>query len=79
VHVVLKKLSGPAEGHQRAMAVVDVQNNGYRGGPDGVALLLPALLQGLRVDGYPSTRSYYVLPHLEVPRIFIESQDQAAG
>ena len=60
VHVVTEALNGgPLQGHQRAMAVLDVVNNGYHGGPNGSALLLTALLDGIRVSGHPGlTRSW---------------------
>lgn len=71
-HVVLKRLDKSAVSHQQAMAILDITNNGYQGGPDGLSLLLPALQSGIQVAGHPLTRSYRVLPCLEVPGIFTE-------
>lgn len=76
VHVVIEHLDeGGIQGHQRAMAIVDVVNNGYLGGPNGSSLLLTALIDGVRVAAHPGlTRSYHVLPILEVPPIFQKHQ-----
>ena len=71
VHVVLEALSGAAAGHQRAMAIVEVHENGYAGGPGGLDLVLRALYEGIRVHGHPQiTHDYRVLPLLPVPSAF---------
>lgn len=71
VHVVLQTLHGPDAGHQRAMAIVAVHENGYASGPDGLGLVLPALHAGIHVQGAPSsTADYRVLPWLPVPPAF---------
>lgn len=71
VHVVLETLDGKAAGHKRAMAIVEVSENGYAGGPGGLDLVLPALCEGIRVHGRPHvTHDYRVLPWLPVPTAF---------
>ena len=79
VHVVAQDVTLPETGIQRAMAVVSVYNNGYRGGHTGCAYVLEALIRGLRVPDFIRTRSHFVLPVLEVPGIFASPQDEGAG
>lgn len=71
VHVVLEKLDGLGKGYQRAMAIVEATDNGYRGCFDGASLLIPALCRGVHIpDRTKQTRFYRVLPMLDVPALF---------
>ena len=75
LHVVIVCLDESMPGYQQAMAVVVVDNNGYRG-LDGASVLLPALLNGVTVkEPTFTTRSYRVLPWCEVPHVFANHQD----
>lgn len=79
VHVLMEcsDADAPEVGHQRAMAIVAVCNNGYRGGPNGLAPTLTALVDGARIEGMPSlTHSYFVLPHVDVPPCFAVPLDE---
>lgn len=70
-HVVLEALSGATAGHKRAIAIVEIHENGYADGPGGLDLVLPALFDGIRVHGHPHiTHDYRVLPCLPVPSAF---------
>ena len=71
IHVTAE--SAKHEGRFRSMVVVEVNNNGYRGGPDGLDSVLQALVSGVRLDGtkgQPLTTSFHVLPMVETPCIF---------
>lgn len=83
VHVVMESVmeDAPERGHQRAMAMVIVNNNGYHGGPTGCAYVLEALINGVRLpDRTNPCLSTFVLPVLEVPRALAVpmSDDDAA-
>lgn len=72
VHIVLEAIDGPIAGHQRAMAIIETRQHGYRGEPAGLDLVLPALHNGIRVYGHPLFYlDYRVLPCLPVPRVFL--------
>lgn len=78
VHVVLEALNGPATGHQRAIGIVSVQENGYTCGPGGLDLVFRALYEGIRVHGHPHiTHDYRVLPFLPVPPAFQATKDDS--
>lgn len=70
VHVIIEHLDGPTMGNERAMAVLEVSNNGYHT-MDGTAHLMPALLNGLVIkdQARPAQHSYHVLPWVEVPPV----------
>lgn len=76
VHVVAEKAQGPGAGHQRAMVFLEVNKNGYPG-MDGAAHLMPALLNGIRIDDprRPAHFFWHILRAVEVPRCFISSDD----
>lgn len=78
IHVVIEHLDEAMQGHQQAMAVVDIYNHGYHG-LDGASLLLPALLSGVEICEGPQAHihSYRVLPHLEVPYVFAKPDNTA--
>lgn len=78
VHVILETLQGKGAGHQRAMVIVTIGSNGYRGGPDGQDFVLRAMRDGVKVDdrhGH-NLRSHHVLPWVAVPAIFIADGDE---
>lgn len=71
MHIVLEVTKGKAVGHRRAMAMVEIRENGYAHGPNGLSLILPALYEGVRVPGHPHMNlEYRVLPCLPVPLAF---------
>ena len=78
VHVVLERLNGPGAGHQRAIAIVEVRDNGYPGGPGGLDYVLPALLNGVQVPDHPVKQwSYCVLPWVPVPAALATTDDDS--
>jgi len=84
VHVVAERVPDESmpNGHQRAMAVVNVYDNGYRGGIEGSQYVFQALLKGVRVPTGNSLHHRFVLPALDVPTIFVDPQpvdDPAIG
>ena len=71
LHIVLEVKTGNAVGHKRAMAIVEVSENGYAPEVNGLGLILPALVEGVRVPGHPHTNlEYRVLPWVSVPLAF---------
>jgi len=73
VHVVAEEVTeSPKRGIQHAMAVVNVYDNGYLGGIEGSQYVFTALLKGVRVPTGNSLHYSFVLPVLEVPRIFAD-------
>ena len=77
VHMVLERLDGPGVGHQMAMAVLEVKNNGYHG-MDGASHVMPALISGTVVSDPMSAfqdHSYRVLYPVEVPHQFAPGCD----
>ena len=71
VHIVLDALKGPSVGHQRALAIVEIREHGYAGGPGGLDLMLPALCSGISVHGHLHlNHDYRVLPCLPIPAAF---------
>lgn len=71
VHVVTECLGDPGTGHQRAMAVLEIEQNGYQG-MAGAVHLMPALVDGLVIFDplCPDRHSWRVLPWVEVPHCF---------
>ena len=80
VHVVVEDLDDPSLGNQRAMAFLEVNQNGYHG-MDGAAHLMPALIDGLVIKdpSRPAQHSWRVLPWVEVPFVFAFGNDEAEG
>ena len=71
VHFVIEALDGPTLGHQRSMVILEILDDGYRGGPGGLDFVLPAMLNGVQVPGHPlKSLSYRVLPCVPVPAVF---------
>jgi hypothetical protein len=71
MHIVLQVTKGKAAGHKSAMAIVEIKENGYAPEFNGLSVMLPALVEGVRVPGHPHTDyEYRVLPHLPVPLAF---------
>lgn len=76
VHVVLERLNGPGAGHQRAIAIVEVRDSGYQGGPGGLDYVLQGLVNGVHVPGHPVAQwCYHVLPWVTVPPAIATSDD----
>lgn len=78
VHLVVQNTDGPTMGNQRALVVLEVNKNGYRG-MDGAAHLMPALIDGLAFNDphQPDRHSWRVLPWVEVPPVFAPGNDEA--
>lgn len=71
MHIVLEAKTGNAVGHKRAMAIVEVSENGYAPEFNGLSMILPALVEGVRVPGHPHTNlEYRMLPWVSVPLAF---------
>lgn len=71
VHITAESVR--REGLFRSMVVVQVNSNGYSGGPGGLDHVLQALVGGVRMErvtGEPATTSFHVLPVVETPAIF---------
>nr|WP_319563351.1 hypothetical protein [uncultured Rhodoferax sp.] len=78
VHVVVENIDGPTLGNQRAMAFLEVNQNGYHGMP-ATTHLMPALMDGLVIKDpiRPAQHSWRVLPCVEVPPAFAPGKDEA--
>ena len=71
VHIVLEVTEGNVVGHKRAMAMVEIDESGYAPEFNGLSVILPALVEGVRVPGHPHTNlEYRVLPWVSVPLAF---------